>query len=158
MINVLIFLLTFIGMEFAANLMHRFVMHGFLWSLHEDHHNLTGKPYQKNDAFALFFAVPSFFSILWGSSLGGGHGWTAFGLGIMAYGIVYWTVHEVIIHRRWTFFRGRGWYFRALIRAHRDHHKVYGKEGCSNFGMLLVPWRYFAEEWEQMRHSRTLSH
>ena len=46
-------------MEFVAWSAHKYVMHGFLWYLHEDHHILTGKIFQKNDAFALIFAIPS---------------------------------------------------------------------------------------------------
>jgi beta-carotene 3-hydroxylase len=65
------------------------------------------------------------------------------GYGIMLYGAIYGIVHEVIIHRRWRFFRGKGWYFRALIIAHRDHHKVTTKEGATNFGMLWVTPKYF---------------
>lgn len=138
------FFISFIGMEFAAWALHKYVMHGFLWWVHLDHHVLTGKKIQKNDFFAFFFAVPSFLSILAGTYF-----WNPFfsgiGFGILAYGLVYFTVHEVIIHRRWHFFRGRHWYFMALIMAHRDHHKVYGKEGAENFGMLWVTPKYFSK-------------
>lgn len=142
MIISLTFIFTVLFMEFAAWSLHKYVMHGFLWSLHEDHHYPYVKPFQKNDLFAVFFAVPSFFFILFGTQFGmpvlG-----AVGFGIMAYGILYFFVHEIIIHRRFKFFRGRGWYFNALIRAHRDHHKVQGKEGSSNFGMLIAHPKYF---------------
>ncbi|MDW8190449.1 MAG: hypothetical protein RMK80_05705 [Pseudobdellovibrionaceae bacterium] len=142
MIFWILFFLTFIGMEFAAWALHKYVMHGFLWCWHQDHHVVTGKTFQKNDRFALFFAIPSFLLILIGHIQN--VMWLyGVGFGIMAYGIAYFMVHEVIIHRRLTFLRGRGFYFLALIRAHLDHHKVQTKEGCFNFGMLIVPWRYF---------------
>ncbi len=119
-------------------------MHGFLWSLHEDHHTPHDKTFQRNDSFALFFAIPSFLSILFGSLyemplLAAG------GYGVMAYGFAYFLVHEAIIHRRFRFIRGRGPYFRALITAHRHHHLVKTKEGCDNFGMLIVHPKYFKE-------------
>ena len=57
--NIFITISAFIGMEFIALASHKYVMHGFLWYLHEDHHVLTGKPLQKNDSFALIFAIPS---------------------------------------------------------------------------------------------------
>lgn len=136
------FLAAFLFMEWAAWAAHKYLMHGFLWALHEDHHAPYVKIWQKNDLFAFFFAVPSFLSILYGTQWG--PSWVAaLGFGVMAYGFVYFTVHEVVIHRRYKFFRGRGWYFRALIHAHRDHHRVHTKEGTENFGMLWVPLKYF---------------
>jgi beta-carotene 3-hydroxylase len=36
--NVLAFFATFFFMEFVAWFTHKFVMHGFLWILHKDHH------------------------------------------------------------------------------------------------------------------------
>lgn len=132
-------------MEFAAWALHKYVMHGFLWSLHRDHHEPNDKSFQRNDLFAIVFAVPSFFAILFGGLydlplLG------AAGYGVMAYGVAYFLVHEAIIHRRFRFLRGRGPYFRALIVAHRHHHLVQTKDGASNFGMLLVHPKYFNSE------------
>lgn len=139
-----IFFLTFCVMEFNAWALHKYVMHGFLWSVHKDHHQpVAGRSYQLNDAFAIFFAVPSFLLILFDSlydlpRLG------ACGFGIMAYGIVYFIVHEVIIHRRWKLFMVRNnFYFEAVNAAHKIHHSVKEKEGASNFGMLVVPLKYY---------------
>lgn len=70
---------------------------------------------------------------------------SAFGYGVMAYGIAYFFVHEIIIHRRFKFFNVRdNWYVNAVRRAHRDHHQIATKEGSSNFGMLVVSLRYFS--------------
>ena len=65
--NIFITISAFIGMEFIAWAAHKYVMHGFLWYLHEDHHVLTGKPLQKNDSFALIFAIPSALGFIFGS-------------------------------------------------------------------------------------------
>ena len=148
-----VFLITFVAMEFSAWFLHRFVMHGFLWNLHEDHHT-PGKAlswWQKNDLFALFFAIPSFFLILFEKLLSipvlG-----SIGYGIMAYGAVYFFVHEVIIHRRWKFISGRGnWYVEALNAAHKIHHSVHQKKGAKNFGMLIVPLGYFKNAYKNTR-------
>ena len=147
MTDVIIFFAVFIGMEGVAWWLHKYVMHGFLWNLHADHHavNPTGS-FEKNDLFAIFFAVPSFFSILFGnifnvSSL------MAFGYGVMAYGVAYFFVHEVLIHRRWKIFptpRNNS-YVRAVNVAHKIHHSVHTKEGCENFGMVFVPLKYFRQ-------------
>lgn len=133
-----IFTLTFLSMELAAWSLHKFVMHGFLWSLHKDHHTpVAGKTFQKNDLFALFFAVPSFLLILFGklwlnSTL------SAIGFGVMAYGVAYFFVHEVIIHRRLKFIKPpKNRYISSLRIAHALHHKQKGKHGCKHFGMLI---------------------
>ncbi len=137
-----VFLFTFFFMEFMAWFLHKYVMHGPLWILHKDHHvKIPGRSYQLNDAFAIFFAIPSFFSILFDSMyhiplLG------AIGFGIMAYGIAYFYVHEVVIHRRWKIFNVPDYkYIKAIREAHRIHHSINTKEGCSNFGMLVVAKR-----------------
>lgn len=131
-------------MEFVAWALHKYVMHGFLWNLHQDHHVPHKKKFEKNDSFAFVFAVPSFLFILFDSLyrlplLG------AVGYGIMAYGVAYFLVHEAIIHRRFRFLRGRGPYFLALIIAHRKHHSVQTQHGASSFGMLIVSPKYFKE-------------
>lgn len=149
-----IFILTFFGMEFAAWSLHKYVMHGPLWVLHEDHHDPQhlGR-FQKNDAFAFFFFLPSFLSILFGS-LYQNAPLSAFGYGIMAYGAAYFFVHEVVIHRRLRWFRSQGSYLNALVSAHKEHHAVHGKEGARNFGMLIVPLQYFRESRNRLRRRR----
>lgn len=148
----IIFTITFFLMEFAAWFLHKYVMHGFLWGLHYDHHvHNPNRAYQLNDFFALFFAVPSFLLILFDSLydrpyLG------ALGFGIMAYGFAYFFVHEIIIHRRWKLFNIRNsWYVEAVNSAHKVHHSIYEKEGCSNFGMLIVPFKYFSNARQRRR-------
>jgi beta-carotene 3-hydroxylase len=145
MTHTLLFLATFAFMELAAWSLHKYVMHGFLWSLHEDHHTPDKtRWWQRNDAFAVFFAVPSFFSILLGTYWINPH-WATLGYGIMAYGVVYFFIHEVVIHRRLRFLELNHWYFRAVIQAHREHHQNRFKEEGKNFGMLIVPIRYYVE-------------
>ncbi len=153
-LHLLLFLVTFAAMEFSAWSLHKYIMHGALWNLHEDHHRpRKGHVFQRNDAFAVFFAVPSFLCILFGTYVLPIQVATV-GYGIMAYGFVYFFVHEVIIHRRLRFLRVNNWYFRALVRAHTEHHAVTHKEGCCNFGMLCVPWRYFRAEYLSSAHKK----
>ena len=147
---ILIFISTFMVMEFNAWFLHKYVMHGFLWNLHLDHHvESKDRWWQYNDFFAFFFAVPSFLFILTDHlfakpTLG------AIGFGIMGYGIAYFFVHEVLIHRRLKFFsKLDNWYFEALNSAHKIHHKVRTKEGASCFGMLIVPMVYFKKSWSK---------
>ena len=48
---------TFALMEGLTWCIHRFIMHGFLWSLHKDHHQKEPGFFEKNDAFFLIFAI-----------------------------------------------------------------------------------------------------
>lgn len=137
------FIGIFILMELIAWSLHKYVMHGFLWHLHEDHHQPTGKKFQKNDWFLLIFAIPSWLSIMLGFIY-----WNmlsvGIGFGILAYGIVYFWVHEVLIHRRLKLLNNsKNRYFKGLIRAHKMHHKHRFKEDGECFGMLVVPFKYF---------------
>ena len=56
---------TFIVMEGITWCTHKFVMHGFLWYLHEDHHQPTGKVFQKNDLFFFIYCEDyKFYSLI----------------------------------------------------------------------------------------------
>jgi beta-carotene 3-hydroxylase len=72
---------------------------------------------------------------------------TFIGFGILAYGIGYFLVHEVLIHRRFHWFdKTDNLYFRAIRKAHKVHHKNQFKEEAECFGMLVVPFKYFKAE------------
>ena len=59
-LGILIFLGTFSFMEFMAWFTHKYIMHGFLWSLHKDHHHKDHDSwFERNDAFFIFYAVVS---------------------------------------------------------------------------------------------------
>ena len=64
---ILFALLVFCIMEGITWLTHRYVMHGFLWYLHKDHHQKGDGFFEKNDAFFIIFAVPSWLCIMLGS-------------------------------------------------------------------------------------------
>ena len=55
----LITLAVFLLMEGITWCTHKFVMHGFGWYLHEDHHKPKYQGFEKNDAFFVVFAIPS---------------------------------------------------------------------------------------------------
>ncbi len=144
--NIGITLLTFIVMEGVTWLTHKYVMHGFLWSWHADHHEpkYSGL-FEKNDRFGIVFATISISLFLISTILGTPWFWMI-GLGILLYGIAYFLVHDIFIHQRTRWFRNSNhWYFRALRKAHKVHHKHLGKEEGECFGMLFVPIKYFKE-------------
>ncbi|MEO0897902.1 MAG: carotene hydroxylase [Bacteroidota bacterium] len=147
--NTLIILATFFLMEFAAWALHKYIMHGFLWTLHHDHHNPTGHHFEKNDSFLLIFAVPSALLMYYGLSGGGVHDFRVWiGVGIAVYGFIYFVVHDVFIHQRFKAFkRSKNPYLLAIRKAHKIHHKYLEKEDGECFGMLLVPWKYYRDAW-----------
>lgn len=142
----LIVFATFWFMEFVAWFAHKFVMHGFLWFLHEDHHVKEPGFFEKNDAFFLIFAIPSWLCIMLGLMAGS---WIApsIGAGIAVYGFAYFLVHEVFIHRRFKWFKNSdSLYLAAILRAHKMHHKHLGKHHGESFGMLIIHPKYIQAE------------
>lgn len=140
---------TFWTMEFVAWATHKFVMHGFLWSLHKDHHVKEPGFFEKNDAFFLIFAVPSWLCIMLGM-MNGSTLSVSIGAGIAVYGFAYFLVHEVFIHQRLKWFRHtNNLYFRAIRRAHKMHHKHLTKHDGESFGMLVVNWKYIRRELQE---------
>lgn len=141
---ILIFLGTFLGMEGMAWFTHKYIMHGLLWSLHRDHHKKDHSSWwERNDLFFVFYALVSIGCfLLWRYE----DFWAGLpiGLGILAYGITYFTVHDIFIHQRFKMFRNaNNRYAKGIRRAHKMHHKHLGKDDGECFGMLLVPFKYF---------------
>ncbi len=145
LIELLITLLVFCSMEVVAWLAHRYLMHGFLWFLHEDHHVKTPGVLEKNDTFFVIFALPSATLIILGTTPS--LNWVFFvGLGIMFYGAAYFLVHDVLIHQRFKWFKNTdSAYLKALRKAHKVHHKHLDKWDGECFGMLIVPKKYYSQ-------------
>lgn len=143
-IGIIIFLGTFAFMEFMAWFTHKYVMHGFLWVLHKDHHKKDHDSwFERNDAFFIFYAVISMSCFYIAANT---FFWYALpiGFGIMAYGAAYFLVHDIFIHQRFKIFRNaNNWYAKGVRRAHKMHHKHLGKGDGECFGMLFVPFKYF---------------
>ncbi|SMO69645.1 sterol desaturase family protein [Solitalea koreensis] len=141
--NVIIILVVFILMEGATWLIHKYVMHGFLWMLHKDHHDHTNEGFfEKNDYFFVIFALPTI-ALMYFGSLNHFNYLFFVGLGIMLYGMAYFFVHDIFIHQRVKLgSRTINPYFLALRRAHKQHHKHIGKEQGECFGFLFVPLKY----------------
>lgn len=143
-LNIAITILTFLFMEFVAWFTHKYIMHGFLWILHKDHHKKDHQSFfEKNDAFFLIFATPSMLLFLVGvKDFNQVYFWV--GLGILLYGMAYFFVHDIFIHQRFKWLRNTSSkYLLGLRRGHKMHHKHIGKEDGECFGMLQVPFKYF---------------
>ena len=144
---IIILLLTFLAMEGVTWLTHKYVMHGFLWHLHEDHHKKGPGVFEKNDSFFLIFSIPSILCIAFGV-YDNIYWLAAIGFGIMLYGFAYFVVHDVIIHQRIKLFtRSNNVYVSSIRWAHKMHHKHLDKHEGESFGMLMVAKKY----WDKVR-------
>ncbi len=141
LIRIVVTLFFFGFMEIMAWATHKYVMHGFLWVLHKDHHMPDHKKLERNDLFALFFALPSIVLIALGAADDFNLLFFA-GLGIAFYGMTYFWFHDIVVHQRLNILnKYRNRYLDSIISAHLDHHR-----GRGNYGFLfMVPPRYFAD-------------
>ncbi len=144
LINLVVVLASFAGMEVVAWFTHKYVMHGLLWKLHKDHHKKEDPGFfEHNDFFFLIFALPGIVGLFIGMK-NDFNMYFWIGLGITLYGFAYFLVHDIFIHQRFKFFRNAdNNYFKAIRRAHKMHHKHLDKEQGECFGMLWVPFKYF---------------
>ena len=138
--GLLLFIATVAAMEGVAYVMHRWVMHGFGWFLHESHHRPRTGNWELNDAYFVIFATPSI-ALLIGGTSGAWHPWTIWvGAGIAAYGAIYLGFHDIIVHRRFNHrYIPKSDYMKRIIQAHRLHHVVETKHGTVSFGFLIAP-------------------
>ena len=114
---ILITVITYAGMEGVTWFVHKYVMHGFLWVLHEDHHQPRYQHvFEKNDAFFVIGAIPSIALFYFGVNPELNYKFFI-GLGILFYGITYFMVHDVLIHQRFKWFKNTWWpkYFCKFI-------------------------------------------
>jgi beta-carotene 3-hydroxylase len=130
---------TVLSMELTAWAVHRWIMHGrFGWGWHRSHHEETEGPFEKNDLYAVPFAAVAILLFTIGSAWAEWVWWL--GLGVSTYGVLYFVLHDGLVHNRWPFrYVPKRGYLRRLYQAHRLHHAVEGREGCVSFGFLYAP-------------------
>ncbi|WP_028979757.1 sterol desaturase family protein [Sporocytophaga myxococcoides] len=142
--NILILIISFVSMEAIAWLAHKYIMHGFLWIFHKDHHRPGGSAIEHNDFFFLLFATPAIICFLIGFKELSIYFWIA--SGITLYGFTYFIIHDIFIHQRIKWLKKTNFaYLKAIRKAHKVHHKHMAKEDGECFGMLWVPIKYFKE-------------
>ena len=142
---VLTVLAAVVFMELFAWWAHKYVMHGWGWAWHRDHHEPHDNVLEKNDLFAVvfgsvviaMFAIGHFVSdMLW---------W--FAMGITIYGLIYTFIHDGLVHQRYFRWVPKRGYAKRLVQAHKLHHATVGKEGGVSFGFVFArdPARLKAE-------------
>lgn len=138
LLPVAIVLATVVVTECAAAWIHRVIMHGPGWRWHRSHHEPRHGLMERNDLFSVVFAVISM-ALFWvGATVATPLWWVA--VGLCVYGVIYFCVHDGLVHHRWPFRHvPRRGYLRRIYQAHRLHHAVREREGCVAFGFVFVP-------------------
>ena len=138
----LVVLASFWAMEGVAWASHKYIMHGWGWGWHRDHHERHERLLERNDLYALVGAAMSIGMFAAGSPLVMGAGaWepgTWIGVGILAYGVVYSLIHDGLVHQRYFKWVPRRGYAKRLVQAHWLHHATVGREGGVSFGFVLA--------------------
>ena len=147
-LNALFIIGAFVSMEIIAWALHKYVMHGFLWSIHKDHHISHNKRFENNDLFALVFGIPSWLFMMFGIMAGCDFR-LYIGIGIALYGICYLLIHDGLIHSRIKVFRNtKNIWLLSLKKAHLNHHKHDNKSNSKDgndvsYGMIWVNLKYY---------------
>ncbi len=142
--NSFIIVLVFLLMECATWCIHKYVMHGFLWVLHRDHHDHSNDgPFERNDWFFVIFSLPAI-TLMYAGAKANFDFMFYIGIGITLYGISYFFVHDIFIHQRIRLFKDTtNSYLLSIRRAHKQHHKHTTKGNGECFGFLWAPIKYF---------------
>lgn len=136
----IVFAVTLLFMEIFAYATHRWLMHGPGWFLHESHHLPRNGHFELNDLYAAIFAMPSILLIYLGIHGDLGELALAAGLGVAAYGLIYFVFHDILVHGRLpNRYVSKGKYMKRIIQAHKLHHAVQSKNGTVSFGFLYAP-------------------
>ncbi|SNS30858.1 beta-carotene 3-hydroxylase [Belliella buryatensis] len=143
MMNAILFtILGFAVMEFSGWFIHKYIMHGPLWNIHKTHHQPSKSYFELNDLFSLLFGSIAIVLIILGLSDLDYRFWM--GVGISLYGISYFFLHDVLIHRRLKWFdRPKNSFLRGIFKAHQAHHATNKKNDAVSFGLFIVPKKYF---------------
>ena len=148
---ILIVLATIFAMEWIAWGAHKYIMHGWGWGWHRDHHEPHDNALEKNDLYGIVGAVTSISFFALGSPLiMGANAWepaTWIGLGVLFYGVIYTLVHDGLVHQRYFKFVPKSGYAKRLVQAHKLHHATSSREGGVSFGFVFArdPARLKAE-------------
>lgn len=137
--------LGFAAMEFSGWFIHKYLMHGPLWMIHKTHHQPSKSFFELNDLFSVFFGSVAVILILLGVNTLDYRFWI--GMGISLYGILYFILHDVLVHRRLKWFdRPKNSFLKGIFKAHQAHHRTNQKEDAVSFGLFVVPKEFFKSE------------
>jgi beta-carotene 3-hydroxylase len=138
LVVVVVFVLTVAIMEGVAWTMHRYLMHGPLWFIHQSHHVHSDGWLELNDLYGLLFAGASIALIHFGVL--GNPIMLGAGIGLLGYGLIYFLLHDVLVHKRIPHkFVPKDGYLARVVQAHHLHHATRGRDGAVSFGFVFAP-------------------
>jgi beta-carotene 3-hydroxylase len=129
----LILVVAFAAMEGVSYLAHRYIYHKLLWIFHKSHHSPRNGPFELNDIFPAFFAFVSMSLMIAGFANPEMSDILAASIGISAYGMVYFFIHDLYVHRRIKALSLRIPFLIMIKKAHAIHHR----EGGEPYGLLF---------------------
>ena len=133
-VDLLLVLAAFLGMEVLVYLSHRFVMHGPGMPIHKSHHRRRPEPgFELNDVYPLMGSTVAMSGFALGLNVQGLAPLLPMAIGLTLYGVAYFFVHDIYIHRRLPWFNAELGVCERLKAAHRIHH-LWGGEP---YGMLF---------------------
>ena len=134
-----------IGMEAFSWWFHKYLMHGILWEIHKTHHEHSDGWFELNDIFTIVFGGISIVLIFLGLPEFTFSFWT--GIGISVYGLIYFILHDMIIHKRIALFkRPTNPILEGIFKAHQAHHRKNTKDDAESFGLLFVDKKFFRKK------------
>lgn len=141
-------ILGFAMMEFSGWFIHKYLMHGPLWAIHKTHHEPSKGFFELNDLFSLLFGSIAVVLIFLGVDSLDYRFWI--GVGISVYGLLYFILHDVLVHRRLKWFdRPKNSFLKGIFKAHQAHHQTNKKQDAVSFGLFVVPKEFYQEEKEK---------
>jgi beta-carotene 3-hydroxylase len=145
MIAILFVIIGFVAMELSGWFIHKYIMHGPLWNIHKTHHQPSKYFFELNDLFSLLFGSIAIILILLGVSELDYRFWM--GIGISLYGMLYFVIHDVLVHRRIKMFeRPKNRFLLGIFKAHQAHHATNKKDDAVSFGLFVIPKKFYKQK------------
>lgn len=127
---------TVAAMEATAWGAHKYIMHGWGWGWHRDHHEPHDRVLERNDLYGVVFGVFSIALFTYGWLYSPLLWWIA--MGITLYGAIYTVIHDGLVHQRFFRWVPKRGYPKRLVQAHKLHHATIGKAGGVSFGFIVA--------------------
>lgn len=109
-----------VAMEPLTALVHRYLMHEIVWVWHKSHHERFGAKFELNDLFPVVFSIFAIALFVVGIN----HPLIRYiAIGITVYGLLYFVVHEVVIHSRFGNIVSKNRLFEYWKFSHNVHHQ-----------------------------------
>ena len=140
---IIIVITTFVCMEFISIFMHRFLFHNFFWFLHKSHHYPRRGTFEWNDVFPVIFASTAISMMVFAEDFFLESISFPIGLGVSLYGMCYFVIHDMLVHRRFIPFTTKNKLLLTLRAAHQYHHQTVDKKGHAPFGLFIFPYSEF---------------